>query len=206
MTVSYPGQAVPALQELSLRIPPGVTLVKGASGAGKSTLLRLLAGLLQPAEGRVCHPWPGTGAASYARVGYLPQAAWVDQVLTVEGGMRYLAGTRGLPAGVVGPVLERWELEGLRRQRLDRLSGGTARRWLLAQSQLTNPALWLLDEPLSGLDAAGVVTLKRELARYRAAAASGRQRYAVAAVQDDRLDDLAVRIFWLDRGRLRCWM
>ncbi|HEY8347719.1 MAG TPA: ABC transporter ATP-binding protein [Symbiobacteriaceae bacterium] len=213
VTVQYPGRPpVVALQDLSLRIPPGVSLIKGASGSGKSTLLRLLAGLVSPTAGRIRHGWlrsrgPSEDVALRLRLGYVPQHSRMDVELTALDGLRYLAATRGLPAdaGAVWPLLRRWGLEAQARTPIRRLSTGQALRWLLAQSQLTAPALWLLDEPGRGLDAEGMVTLRRELSRYRQAVGGLGPRFAVVATQDGSLDDLADRIFWLDRGRLLGW-
>ena len=197
VTVRYPGRPpVIALTGVSLRLQPGVTLVRGPGGAGKSTLLRVLA-TLQPIDaGAVRYPY--RGAALRAHIGYVPQDNRFVQALAVEDGLRYLAGVRGV-SGDVATLIARWGLEPLRRTRLLQLSSGEARRWLLAQSQLLDPDLWLLDEPLHGLDAWGVQTLRTELARY---AAPGSDRYAVVVSHDPSLDDLADTIVRLDGGRV----
>jgi ABC-type multidrug transport system ATPase subunit len=198
VTVRYGGRPpVLALAGLSLCLQPGVTLVRGPSGAGKSTLLRVLAGLQPPAAGAVRYPWPA--AHTPGRTGYLPQENRLTQTLSAEGALRYLAGVRGLRDGrrAVARLLAHWGLEPQRRTPLCRLSCGEARRWLLAQSQLLDPDLWLLDEPLHGLDAWGVATLRAELASYGQAV-----RYAVLVSHDARLDGLAGAIVRLERGRL----
>ncbi len=199
VTVRYPGRPpVVALSQVSLCLRPGVTLVRGPSGAGKSTLLRVLATLQPPSKGGVCYPWPGTQAPG--RCGYVPQENRLTQSLAVEDALRYLAAVRGLPGdhGRVAALLARWGLEPLRRKRLCRLSSGEARRWLLAQSQLLDPDLWLLDEPLHGLDAWGVQTLRAELASYGRRAA----RYAVLVSHGPGLDDLADTTVQLEGGRI----
>ncbi len=199
VTVRYPGRPPTlALAGVSLRLRPGLTFVRGPSGAGKSTLLRVLARLQPLAAGAVRYPW--TAREVGARTGYVPQDNRLVQTLAVEDALRYLAGVRGLPAGRrdVAPLIARWGLGEARRERLGRLSAGEARRWLLAQSQLLNPDLWLLDEPLHGLDAWAVATLRAELARYAPAAG----RYAVVVSHDPRLDDLAGAALRLERGRI----
>lgn len=214
LTVVYPGRPPRlALQDLTLRIPPGVTLVRGPAGAGKSTLLRVLATLLVPDRGQVRYPWPECGPWGdvgpwhlprlRTRIGYVPQDGRLDLSLTVEGGLEYLAALRGAPGEAVAALLARWELWPVRQRRLRELSAGELRRWLLAQSQLAAPDLWVLDEPSQGLDAPGMVTLRRELTGYLQAVRSGRAVYAVVATHDDRLDDLATATVWLDGGRLR---
>ena len=203
VTVRYPGRpAVTALEGLTLGLQPGVTLLQGPVGAGKTTLVRALAGLRRPDGGSIHYPWnPATLAQVRSRVGYVPQENRLTPPLSCEAALRYLAATRGLPAGRadVAALLARWGLALARHKRLDRLSSGEARRWLLAQSQLVSPDLWLLDEPLHGLDAWGLRTLRAELARY---AAPGAGRYAVVVSQDPRLDDLPARRVRLAGGRL----
>lgn len=199
VTVRYPGRPpIVALAGIHLRLRPGITLVHGPSGAGKSTLLRVLAGLQALDAGAVRYPWPSheTGA----RTGYVPQDNRLLQSLAAEDGLRYLAAVRGLPCGraTVAALLARWGLEGLRRKPLSRLSAGETRRWLLAQSQLLDPDLWLLDEPLHGLDAWGLALLRAELARY----ATGAGRYAVVVTHDPRLDGLATAVVRIQGGRV----
>ncbi len=207
-TVRYGGHpAIVALDWVRLGLAPGVTLVRGAGGAGKSTLLRALATLQPLSEGSIRYPWGSASPAGLprirARIGYVPQENRLTQGLTVEQALRYLAAVRGLAGGspAVASLLERWGLAPARAKRLCELSSGEGRRWLLAQSRLGDPELWLLDEPLRSLDADGVQTLRAELALYiRPATAT--PRYAVAVAHDGRLDDLATSIVHLDRGRI----
>ncbi len=201
VTVRFPGRPpVLALCDLSLQLRPGVTLIRGPSGAGKSTLLRVLAGLQMVERGAVRYPWPSVEVAQ--RTGYVPQENRLDHTLGVEDALRYLAGVRGLPCGRadVAPLMARWGLELLRRRPVCELSSGEARRWLLAQSQLLDPDLWLLDEPLRGLDAYGVAALRRQLVACRSRSARGEQRYAIVVAGDPRLEDLASAIIRLERG------
>ncbi len=197
--VSYAGRPpVVALAGVTLHLRPGITLVHGSSGAGKSTLLRVLAGLQPPGSGAVRYPWPVRQVG--AHTGYVPQENRLVQTLAVEDALRYLAGVRGLPCGRthVAGLVARWGLDGQRRTALCRLSAGETRRWLLAQSQLLDPDLWLLDEPLHGLDPWGMATLRHELARY----APGAGRYAIVVAHDLPLDDLATAVVWLENGRV----
>jgi ABC-type multidrug transport system ATPase subunit len=215
VTVCYPGRPpIVALDGVTLRLQPGITVVRGASGAGKTTLLRVLARLQPPDEGNLRHPWgaaaspPARGllrpwgglTSACSRTGYVPQENRLTQSLTCEDGLRYLAAVRGLAAGRqdVAPLLARWGLDPVRTRRLDRLSSGEARRWLLAQSQLPTPHLWLLDEPLHALDALARQTLRAELAQHVRTA----PRYAVVVSHDGQLDDLATAVVRLERGRV----
>lgn len=219
VTVRYPGTPPAiALQDVTLRLYPGVTLVTGLPGAGKSTLLRVLATLLPPASGEVRYPWgrAATGAAMPAGaaaeapwavrglIGYVPQQGRVAGGLTVEAALQYLAAVRAVVdhRGRARALIARWGLSDVRARSLDRVSGGQQRRWLLAQSRLNDPALWILDEPARGLDYDGIRILREELAAYADAAARGEPRYAVLVDSEGRLHDLATAVVEVAAGRV----
>ncbi|ADU50632.1 ABC transporter related protein [Thermaerobacter marianensis DSM 12885] len=218
--MSVPALASPTLAWQGLVLPgnrpipipdgfaaPGVTLVEGPAGSGKSLFLRVLATLAVPRAGRVRYPWPGrdgslvtfpgAGPDDLARVrgctGYVPQEGRVLQGMKVASALAYLAALRAVPDArqAVAAILARWGLAGAAGQRLEELSGGQWRRWLLAQSQLTRPALWILDEPARGLDHGGVELLREALEGYRSAAARGALVWAVVVDSEGRVADLA---------------
>ncbi len=130
----------------------------GPNGAGKSTLLRALAGLL-----------PEGGTPDRRRVAYLPQGArcaWGMTVAEVAALGRIPHGDRD-PAPVER-ALQACGLTALRHARVDRISGGEARRAMLARVLATEPAVLLLDEPTADLDPAAaheIMALLRDLAR-----------------------------------------
>jgi iron complex transport system ATP-binding protein len=137
------GRAV--VHGVDLAIAPGqLVALCGPNGAGKSTLLRAFAGLL-----------PGTPGRDPRRVAYLPQGARCAWGLTVEE----VAGLGRIPHGdsAAAPVaraLAACGLIGLRNARVDRISGGQARRAMLARAFATEPEVFLLDEPTADLDPA----------------------------------------------------
>ncbi len=154
-----------------LTVEPGETVaLVGPSGAGKTTLLRVVAGLLRPAEGFVA--LDGAVLLDTARgvdvpperrrVGYLFQEYALFPHLDVRHNVRF--GARR--AEDVAPLLERFRIASLAHARVRELSGGERQRVALARALARDPALLLLDEPLSALDAhtrAGVRAELREL-------------------------------------------
>lgn len=132
------------LDGVDLRLESGERLaLAGANGAGKTTLLRALAGLLPP------------GRTQPRRLGYLPQGArcaWGLTVAEVVALGRLAHGDRA-PAPVAH-ALALCGLEALREARIDRISGGQARRAMLARVLAGEPEVLLLDEPTADLDPA----------------------------------------------------
>ncbi len=155
---------------LSFSLPKGgALLLTGANGAGKSSLLRLLAGLIPAAEGKLL--WDGEDAladrvAHARRLRYLSHADALKPSLSVAENLRFDARLYG---GEVGPALASLGIGALADLPARVLSSGQKRRLALARLALQPAALWLLDEPTVGLDAASVERLGGLLAAHRAA-------------------------------------
>lgn len=152
-----------ALERVSLAVEPGSLLaVVGPNGAGKSTLLKLMAGLLTPWTGRleVLGAPPGREAR---RIAYVPQAELVDWAfpVTVDDVVMMGRFPRLGPIRRPGPddrravadALEKVHMNDHRRTQIGRLSGGQRRRVFLARALAAEPDLFLLDEPVTGIDA-----------------------------------------------------
>jgi iron complex transport system ATP-binding protein len=152
LSVALGGRTV--LHDVSLTVGPGeLVAFCGPNGAGKSTLLRALAGLL-----------PHTVPPDPRRIAWLPQgarSAWgltVEQVATL-GRIPH----RDRAPGPVTRALQLCGIEALRAARVDRISGGEARRAMLARAFATEPEVLLLDEPTADLDPAASHAIMRLL-------------------------------------------
>lgn len=186
------------LDGVSLALAPGelVALV-GPNGAGKSTLMRVLAGLASPDAGRVMLDGaPLAGLAPRARA---RRVAWLEQGARAAWGMtvREIAALGRLPHGdaaapPVAAALAAVGLDHMADRRIDRLSGGEARRAMIARVLATAPDVMLLDEPCADLDPAQGFAVMRLL---RDEAAKGR---AVVVI----LHDLALAARYADRMAL----
>ena len=163
---SHPLRSFRASADLTVERGETVALV-GPSGAGKTTVLRVVAGLLRPAEGvvtldelvlldtnrRIDVP------PEHRRVGYLFQEYALFPHLDVWRNVQF--GARR--ARDVAPLLERFHIAKLARARVHELSGGERQRVALARALARDPALLLLDEPLSALDAHTRAEVRAEL-------------------------------------------
>ena len=161
--------------DLQLSCPAsGVTVLLGPSGCGKTTVLRCLAGL-ERAQGRVAvagQTWQddaqGLHLPTHRRaIGMVFQEASLFAHLSVRDNLLY--GFRRIPAGErrIQPeqAIDLLGIGHLMGRRTDGLSGGERQRVAIARALLTSPALLLMDEPLSALDAAR----KAEVLPYLAA-------------------------------------
>ena len=154
-----------------------VTAIFGASGSGKTSLLELIAGLRQPAAGRVRlgdMVLTDVAAGKFVpperrAVGYVPQEGALFPHLSVHGNLVFgLDRNRPPPPTLTyAHVTEVLEIAHLRDRRIGLLSGGEKQRVALGRALLASPQLLLLDEPLAGLDAPLRDRLLPVLARVR---------------------------------------
>ncbi|MDR1625914.1 MAG: ABC transporter ATP-binding protein [Spirochaetia bacterium] len=172
--------AAQVLRNIDLHIPPGefVSLL-GPSGCGKTTLLRILAGFEHPTAGQVLFDGkPVSGAGR----GVPPEKRDISMVfqsfalwphLTVREHLefplrhhRFVAGEiRANAARHIGETLDIVGLSRFADRYPSQLSGGQRQRVALARAMVTRPALMLMDEPLSALDAGLRIAMREEIQR-----------------------------------------
>ena len=188
-----------------------VVAVLGPNGAGKSTLLRVLAGLLRPDSGRVAvgdAVWDDVPAGTHVpphrrSVGMVFQDALLFPHLTVADNVAFGLRTRGAGRAAARATaegrLQRVGLGGMGEQRPAQLSGGQAQRVALARALVGDPALLLLDEPLSALDARTRLTVRAELRRHL-----GNFGGSTVLVTHDPVDAMALadRVVVVEGGRV----
>jgi ABC-type Mn2+/Zn2+ transport system ATPase subunit len=160
VTTGYDGRT--ALEDVSLEIAPGsLVAIFGPNGGGKTTLLKLIAGVMRPWSGTVTVLGAGPGGAA-RRIAYVPQAEVVDwsfpvtvQDVAMMGRYARLGPLRQ-PSAVdreaVQAALRRVGMIDRARSQIGGLSGGQRRRAFLARAIAAEPELYLLDEPVTGVD------------------------------------------------------
>lgn len=146
--------------QVELELEQGTFLaLTGSSGSGKTTLLRLLAGLMQPEQGKITfqgETWLDTDRRIHLPpqrrpIGFVFQDYALFPNMTVEQNLRF-ALSKGESDSIVRELLAIAELTNLASRFPAQLSGGQQQRVALARALVRRPRLLLLDEPLSALD------------------------------------------------------
>ena len=160
--------------DVNIKAMDGITVLFGPSGAGKTSILRAIAGIIVPDEGRITlgatiffDSSSGVNLPMRRRgVGYVFQNHLLFPHLTAEQnalyGARYDTGKSALER--VRDLFAMMGIEKTAARRPHELSGGEQQRVALARALATDPAIMLLDEPLSSVDAATRSRLTEEIA------------------------------------------
>jgi iron complex transport system ATP-binding protein len=210
--LSFAYSSVPVVVDVSLAVPRGAMgALIGANGSGKSTLIRLLAGLLEPASGKVIFndaPLENLQARERAkRIAYVPQSSAtvfpftaLEVVLTgrspYSGRFRFESSR---DEQIALAALDALDAAHLSARQITELSGGERQLVTVARALAQEPELMLLDEPASALDLKHRTQLARALRRLR-----DERGIAVLMITHDLmlLDSAADLIFAMKCGRL----
>lgn len=164
-----------ALTNINFDVYQGEFLsVLGPSGCGKTTLLRILIGLLQPTSGQIlkdgkditnCHP-------SQRKMGIVFQNYALFENMTVLGNVEYALKIHKVSKADARAkaisLIERMNLSDHMNKKPAELSGGQQQRVAIARTLVLNPEIILFDEPMSALDVATRLTLRKELKQIQA--------------------------------------
>jgi len=181
---------------LSLCVEPGqLWQVQGPNGAGKSSFLRIIAGLLPAQAGQVLFRGQAIDEVRsqyHSELLFIGHKAGIKPELTAIENLEFYAAIQGQP--LTAPpyeLLERVGLVGLEDIPAQRLSAGQQRRIALARLWLTSASLWILDEPFTSLDVAGIDLLHQRFQQQLTADS------AVILTSHQALNDLPVQVHTL---------
>ena len=192
---------MPVLRDLNLMIAPArVTAVVGPNGAGKTTLIKSILGLVRPDSGLLTFNGVpiGTSPAYRAEIGYMPQIAQFPENLTGADMFALLRGLRGATT-TDERLIDALGLRDSLARRLRVLSGGTKQKMNAAAAFMFKPALFILDEPTTGLDPVSAGVLKQRILEERAA---GQTVIMTSHILAD-VDELADDVVFLHEGQVR---
>jgi len=193
-----------AVRALSFHVAPGEVLgLVGPNGAGKTTTLRSIAGIIVPTSGTISIDGDDIATAperAKARLAFIPDEPQLFEHLTVEEHLRFIGrlyGVSNAPA-LIEPLLIEMELLEKRNALPAALSRGMRQKLAIACGLLHSPSALLLDEPLTGLDPAGMRRMKSTIAsRARAGAAVVLSSHLLQLVEE-----LCTRLLVMQRGRV----
>ena len=148
-----------AVDNVNACLVPGVYGLLGANGAGKTTLMRMICGVLQPTSGNIRlngKTIDELGEKYYTHLGYMPQDFGFYPDFTAREFMLYMAAVKGLNKKTAKTRTEKLlhmvNLSDVADKKIRTYSGGMKQRLGIAQAELNNPAILILDEPTAGLD------------------------------------------------------
>lgn len=168
------------LSDLSLSLgPKDLIWITGDNGIGKSSILRLAAGVLRPERGHVSYTKNDEAVHPSDLVALLAHDAGLHSALKISEELDFWSAG----SSEVDTITDKLSLTDLLSQSIKTLSAGQKRRVAIARLIASNKPVWLLDEPLSALDAEGRDTLLTHVKRHTEA--GGAAIIATHHVPDD---------------------
>jgi ABC-2 type transport system ATP-binding protein len=198
--------AFTAIHDLNLGIQQGEFFAfLGPNGAGKTTTIKLLTGLLKPSSGRamICgYDMQAQPVEARRVMSYVPDFPFLYDKLEPMEFMVFVGQLYGMERSTVIPKAEElfdiFDLNSIRSQLIESLSHGTRQRVAIAAGLLHNPRVFIIDEPMVGLDPRSARVVKDVLkARSRAGMTVFLSTHVLQVAEE-----LSDRIGILHRGRL----
>ena len=192
-----------ALHSVSLSLYEGqITVLLGHNGAGKTSLMMILSGINRPTSGSI-QVYHGTVDSARDSTSLCPQHNILFPHLTVQEHMAFYGRLRGLTAERINTdsqrLLECMQLGEHRNKRVDKLSGGMARKLSVSLAFLGSPKVVILDEPTTGVDPVS----RRQIWDFLLSERENRC-ILLSTHQMEEAEVLGDRIAMIDHGHLLC--
>lgn len=209
ITIRHLGKAYgekTVLNNINLDVYPGQVIgYIGPNGAGKSTTVKILTGIIQDYVGdvTVCGKDLRTNVLEIKKlIGYIPELAEIYDLLTPREYLTFVGKLYHLPDNIIEErsrrMLDSFGLLGNIDQRMDSFSKGMRQKVLITSGLLNNPAIVIMDEPLSGLDANAVIMVKELLQVLKQ---EGKTIFYCSHMMDV-VEKVSDRIVLIDKGNI----
>jgi ABC-2 type transport system ATP-binding protein len=192
-----------AVDGLTFQINPGeIVGLLGPNGAGKTTALRCIAGILRPTHGQILINGADIvldQARAKAGLAFVPELPSLYELLTVDEHLRFIAmcfGTMDVFDELAEPLLKRYSLWDKRNELVATLSKGMRQKLSIACAMIHRANVMLFDEPLIGIDPAGVHEVKQEILEAKA----GGCAVLISTHLLDTAEKLCDRVIILNKG------
>ena len=195
---------VSGLNDVSVKIPPGITGLLGPNGAGKSTFMKLMTGQLKPSKGtiRVLGEPIWSNPNVYFKIGFCPEQdayydrmtglEWVTALVRLNG----LSETEAIDAAK--NALEMVDLMDAANKKIGAYSKGMRQRVKMAQALAHDPDLLILDEPLTGMDP----LMRRRSIRFIKEWARAGKHIIVSSHILHEIESMTSNILLINNGRI----
>lgn len=154
---------------LSINSKETVSLI-GPNGAGKSTLIKLLCGILHEDEGEIIINQSIIADTPIRKdIGYMPDIVRLSDKITVWELLQLVSDFKfkGQEKAYIDQMVSQYHLEGQVKKRFAALSLGTQKKVALIVAMMGEPEILILDEPTTGLDTEGILTLKEDILKTK---------------------------------------
>ena len=207
LTVDYKtgwGRKYRAVDDISFSVKKGeIVGFIGPNGAGKTSVIKALLGFTPTPLG-TCYILgiPCSDPGSRKQVGYMPEISYYPKYLTLSEFLHTCAAVSGIPSKLrdeaVRSVAQRVGMEDHLRTRLSSFSKGMLQQAGFAQALVHNPAILILDEPMSGLDPVARMRMRHLLADLR----DEGKTILFSSHELSEIELVADRIILMNKGRL----
>lgn len=171
LTKRYDIRSVPAVFDLNLEVGAGEIFgFIGPNGAGKTTTIKMITGLLTPTDGNICIN--GTDMRSdpvkcKSFFGYVPDNPEIYERLTGSEYLNFIADVYGVGTNarrsLISKYADTFGISGVLKDQVKSYSRGMKQKLAIVSSLIHSPKLWILDEPMMGLDPMAAHALKEEM-------------------------------------------
>jgi len=201
-------KTVRAVDGVSFNVGPGeIVGLLGPNGAGKTTLMRCITTILEPSAGNIrINGYDLRTQMDKAKRGlaFVPEVPNLYELLTVEEHIRFVAmcfDTMSVFEANIDVLLRRYSLLDKRNELVATLSKGMRQKLSIACAMVHNANVFLFDEPIIGVDPAGVAEFKAEMARGREQGFT----YLVSTHLLDVAEKLCDRVVIMNKGKMVAW-